>query len=134
MRKDNNKNAIVNGMIYGGIIGFIIGVITSLGQHNDNFVYIYAAPIYIYSYIFNGVGNENIAICAYYSLVGFFIGYLYSTSLSKKGKLSGIMAIILLHLGLTILGSRAISKDIKEFLNSMPAEMIVDAMSGKTNQ
>ena len=121
-------------MVYGGIIGLIIGIITSLGQSNDNFVYIYAAPIYIYSYIFDRIGNENIAIYTYYSLVGFFIGYLYSVSLSKNGKLSGIIAIILLHLGLTILGGRAISKNIKEFLNSMPAEMIVDAMSGKTNQ
>ena len=44
-------------MVYGGIIGLIIGVVTALSQNNDNFVFIYAAPNYIYSSIFNGSGN-----------------------------------------------------------------------------
>lgn len=131
--KDNNKNAIVIGMTCGGIIGLIIGVIVSLGKHNDSFVCIYAAPIYIYSYLFNGGDNENIAICVYYFLVGLCICYLYFANRVKKKKL-GITAIILLHIGLTILGVRAISKDLKEFLNNMPTKMIVDAMSGKNDK
>ena len=134
MRKDNNKNAIATGMTCGGIIGLTIGVVTSLGNHNDSFIYIYAAPIYIYSYLFNGAGNENIAICVYFSLLGLCIGYLYSASLTKKIKLSEITVIILFHMGLTIFGVRAISKDLKEFLNNMPAEMIVNAIGDKNNQ
>lgn len=134
MSKDNNKYAISNGMIYGGVIGLAIGAITSLGWHNDNFIYIYLAPIYIYSYIFHGMGNENIVICVYYFLLSLCIGYLYSANLPKKKKLPGIMVIILLHLGLTIFGGKAISKDLKEFLNNMPAEMIVGAIGDKNNQ
>lgn len=121
-------------MVCGGVIGLIIGIITSLNQQNDSFVYMYAAPIYIYSYLFNGFGNESIAMCVYYSLIGLCFGYFYFSNLIKRQKLLIISFIVLLHLSLSFVGLKTISKAMKEFLNSMPAEMIVDAISGKDNQ
>ncbi len=123
----NNKKKIIMGIIYGGVIGVIIGIITILGQHNDNFVYIYAAPFYIYSYMFNGTGSENVAIFVYYLLIGLCTGYACSVIKLKKDWLI-ISSIILLHIALTIFGVRTISKDLREFLDNMPVEMIVDSI------
>lgn len=134
MNKDNNKNRIAISLVCGGAIGIIIGIITVLGQRNDNFVYMYAAPYYIYFKIFDGGGSESIPISVYYCLIGLCIGYFWTIINPPKNRLIIILSIVFSHIILTAVGLRTISKDLKEFFNTKAAEMIVDAISGKDKQ
>ena len=128
VNKKNNKLIII-----GGIIGLIIGIISSLGLRNDNFIYIYAAPYYLYRHIFHGLGHEGVVIISYFCLLGVLNGYFYSDSNFQKKRIRVVLLIVILHVFLTIIGLKAISEDIRSFLTNMPTKIIADAISGSVN-